>query len=144
MLVARRWKLSNDERDRAAWLVRNQCGLENGARRAWSEVQPLLAHQLGPELVQLLAARSAVLGLPTDDVEFCRAQLARPREELDPPPWVTGDDLVRLGLRPGREFSQLLQSVRVAQLDGTVATPEAATELALRLAGRLDDPPAAT
>ena len=39
---------------------------------------------------------------------------------------------------------KLLQSVRVAQLDGIVATPEAATELALRLAGRLDDPPAAT
>ncbi len=144
MHVARRWKLSNDERDRAAWLVRNQCGLENAARRAWSEVQPLLAHSLGPDLVLLHEARCAVLGLPTDDVEFCHMQLARPREELDPPPWVTGDDLVRLGLRPGRGFAQLLQSVRVAQLDGIVATPEAATELALRLAGRLDDPPAAT
>lgn len=140
--IGRRLKLSNDEREGAVWLVKHQFALDNAANRPWSEVQPVLAHPLAVDLLSLVTSRHAVRQVSADDVEFCRAKLALPREQLDPAPWVTGDDLVRLGLRPGRAFAEVLRTIRVAQLDETVTTREAAMELALRLSGRLDDPPA--
>ena len=43
-------------------------------------------------------------------------------EELNPPPLLTGHDLIRMGLTQGPLFKELLQRVREAQLDGTIKT----------------------
>ena len=56
-----------------------------------------------------------------------------PPGELNPPPLVTGEDLIALGLKPGREFKRILHAVRVAQLDGRVRTGEEAIELVREL-----------
>lgn len=128
-LAGRRWRLSNDEREQTTWLVRHQHGLQAAANRPWSQVQPLLAHRLGADLVLLCEARAAVLGESHDDLDFCRERLAWPAERLNPPPLVTGDDLVRLGMSPGKEFAGLLQAARAAQLDGVVKTTAEAEAL---------------
>jgi tRNA nucleotidyltransferase/poly(A) polymerase len=122
----RRWKLSNHDREHAVWLVRHLQSLERAARRPWSEIQPTLANPWASDLVHLTEAITAAAGRPADDVEFCRAKLAIPREVLDPPPLVTGDHLTQAGLRPGRDFARLLSLARNAQLDGAVSTPEEA------------------
>jgi poly(A) polymerase len=132
--VSRRLRMANDEREGAAWLVERQDRLFGAAAKPWSQIQPMLAHPLAHDLVAIAMARAAVLGLPTDDLDFCRERLAWPRERLDPPPLVTGDDLVRGGMRPGREFAALLQTIRAAQLDGKITTP--AEAMALAAAGR--------
>jgi len=88
--AGRRWRLSNEEREQAAWLVERQNALDLAERRPWSELQPVLAHRYGAELVTLRAARAAAMRQPADDVDFCRARLAWPREMLDPPPLITG------------------------------------------------------
>lgn len=131
--AARRWRLSNEERDQSSWLVEHQHGLRDGANRPWSQVQPLLAHDYGGELVRLCAARAAALGEPPSDVDFARSRLALPREVLDPPTLVNGGDLMKLGLRPGKEFATLLRKLRDAQLDGQVTTREEAVALVERL-----------
>ena len=61
---------------------------------------------------------------------------ATPREEIDPPPLITGDDLVAMGLTPGAQFKELLDRVRDAQLDGTISTKNEALALVHRLVGR--------
>jgi poly(A) polymerase len=48
------------------------------------------------------------------------------REGLRPAPFVTGDDLVALGLRPGPAFRPLLDRAYDLQLNGAVADREAA------------------
>jgi len=55
-------------------------------------------------------------------------------EEIDPPPFVSGRDLLAMGLRPGKEVGRILEAVRVAQLDGTVQTRAEGLELARNLA----------
>lgn len=49
-----------------------------------------------------------------------------------PPPLVTGEDLIRLGRKPGPDFRRLLEEVYDAQLEGRVATREDALELLRR------------
>lgn len=62
-----------------------------------------------------------------DNYEFLR----RKREEfaaapLIPPPLITGRDLIALGLKPGPQFKELLETVQSRQLEGTLSTREEA------------------
>ena len=116
--VARRWRLSNHESDRAAWLVRHAHELADASGKPWSQVQRLLATAGGPDLAALAEARAKATGGSPEGAIFCRTRLALPRDELDPPPLVTGDDLVTHGVRRGRRYAVLLKQLRDAQLDG--------------------------
>ena len=53
--------------------------------------------------------------------------LQRKREEfaaepLIPPPLITGQDLIALGLTPGPRFKQILEAVQSRQLEGTLTS----------------------
>jgi poly(A) polymerase len=68
--------------------------------------------------------------------EFLKQQLeTMSAEEIDPPRLITGDDLLAMGLPPGKRVGGILDAVRVAQLEGTVQTRAGALELARALAG---------
>ena len=59
------------------------------------------------------------------------AMLIAKREEfshqpLIPPPLINGNDLISLGWKPGKQFSQILQSVQNRQLEGTLTSREEA------------------
>ena len=133
MAVADRWRLANIEREQAGWLIAHRDALDAAAGRPWSQVQATLAHDGAAELVAWLAARQCVDGGDMSDVEWCRRALQRPAEELDPPPLVTGDDLLQCGVPPGPAYRRLLADVRAAQLDGRIQSRDEA----LALIGRL-------
>ena len=121
-------KFTRKEGERSAWLVENLAGVRGAAGRAWSATQPLLANDGGRDLVDAYEALNGA----DDDSRFCRAKLALPADELNPPPLVTGDSLVRAGLRPGPEFASLLKLARDAQLDGEIDSAEQAISLITR------------
>lgn len=129
--VGHRWKLSNKEIDRTVWLTAHCRDLLEADRRPWSQVQPLLAADGADDLIALTAALepSAQTAL-----EFCRARRRLPEAELNPPPLLTGNDLISLGLRPGPRFAEILASVRNEQLDGVLRSREQALVRAEHLA----------
>ncbi len=47
-------------------------------------------------------------------------------EPLIPPPLITGEDLKKLGMRPGPKFKEILGAVATRQLEGTLRTREEA------------------
>ena len=51
-----------------------------------------------------------------------------PEEQIRPKPLITGHDLIKLGYRPGPEFSEILTRVEDLQLDGDLANTDAALE----------------
>jgi poly(A) polymerase len=128
--VAARLRLSNAETARVAWLVEKQDALLEAPTLRPSRLKLILVH---PGIGDLLALHRAIAlagGGGDGHVAFCERVLREtPREELDPPPLVTGNDLKALGLRPGPEFKRLLDAVREAQLDGTVRTRDDALAL---------------
>ena len=115
--VGRRLRLSNKESDRIGWLLEQTPAMLDAASLLWPRLQRLLIHEGRDELLTLLAAM-----LPANDAGLarCRTALALPAEELNPPPLVTGDDLIRSGVRAGRQFSALLEHLRDRQLDRNI------------------------
>jgi len=126
--IGRRLKLSNDEIDAAAWLVRHQDALHDSATKPWSTVQPLLIMPWASALLHWSDVRARIRGQSTASLDWCRERLAWPREQLDPPPLLTGDDLIRGGIKPGPHFTGLLAELRAKQLDGELTTQDAAWE----------------
>ncbi len=129
--ICRRLKLSNEETDRTVWLVAHQSDLDDASRINLAALKRCLAHPYHTDLLQLLLADRVATSSSLEPVQFCDAFLAQtPREVIDPPPFVTGDDLIQMGLRPGPRFKSVLEIVRDAQLNLEVSHRDAALELA--------------
>ena len=143
--LCRRWKLSNSETDRVAWLLSHQDALHDARHVRWSRVQGVVVADGIDDLLALLEAKAAAAGRTSDDAAYCRELLQQPRERLDPPPLLSGDDLIVHGVPRGKRYARLLRAVRDAQLDGAISTKEDALKLVDRLMSsdekRADDGP---
>jgi poly(A) polymerase len=134
--VCRRLRLSNDETENIAWLVAHRTALEGAEQFSPARLKRLLAQPLAVELLAITEAEARARNRESTSAQFVREYLQQiPPEELHPPPLITGDDLIALGLAPGPKFKELLETLRDAQLNGEVRTPAEALELARRLAG---------
>lgn len=130
--VGRRLRYTNKEIDRATWVLNNHPLIANAPRLAWPKLQRLLTHDGATEL---FALHEAIAGPDNAAVVFCRERLAWPAERLNPAPLLAGAALINHGLRPGPEFSKLLEQVRDAQLNGEIHTAAEALALVDRLRG---------
>lgn len=124
--VCRRWRLSNKETGRTCWLVENRDALNDALAMRWSSLQPLLVSEGIADLLVMVEALQP--GSPA--AAHCRRMLDRPALELNPPPWVTGDDLQALGIPAGPDYKVLLDRLRAAQLDGEVRNRDEALAMA--------------
>jgi len=132
-LVCRRWRLSNRQTQRTTWLVEHHGALREARAMRWSQLQPLLVAEGADDLIALEEAISRAEARDASHAAWCRSLAAQPRATLDPPPLVTGDDLLRHGVPPGPVYRALLGRLRDAQLDGEIHSPAEALELADRL-----------
>ena len=121
MEICRRWKLSNEEADCAGWLLEHQSALLEPKSLRWSQLQPLL---ISPDIQDLLAFMEAFSPAAAEAAAYCREQRKKPRAELDPPPLVTGDDLIAIGIPQGPQYRVLLEEIRREQLDGNLQNRE--------------------
>lgn len=125
--VGGRLRLSNHETKTAGWLwdAVAAIGGESAAAlrsRPWSSVQPWLAHDQAAAFADVLRARAACGRGEPAAAAWITAQAARPRAELDPPPLLTGDDLLAAGVPPGKAVGVALARIRGLQLDGAITT----------------------
>jgi poly(A) polymerase len=132
--IGRRLRYTNKEIDRAEWLVNQLHTVAHAPATPWPKLQRILTHDGASELLALYGSISE----PDDTaLAFCRERLGWPPEKLNPPALVDGADLIGHGLTPGPQFSDLLEQIRDAQLDGEISTRKDALALADRLrAGR--------
>ena len=123
--VCRRMKLSNDECDRIAWLVAHQTDLDDAPRLSLAALKRTLAHPYRDDLLMLERADRKANSSSLETIEFCEDFLARtPVEVLDPIPFVTGDDLIALGFKPGPRFKAVLVVIRDAQMNLQISSRE--------------------
>lgn len=128
--VTRRLRLSNQQAERIVWLVAHQHDLDAAPTLTAARLKRVLAHPFADDLVRFLRADVAARRGDPAAIDFVDRYLAEtPLSEINPPPLLTGADLIALGLIPGPEFQSLLERVRDEQLEGRVATKNAAIAL---------------
>ncbi len=119
----RRFRFTNKEIERTGWLVEKLPVIVDAVSVPWPQLQRVLVHEGAGELLTLAAA---TWGADHPSVQACQERLGWPAEKLNPDPLVTGDDLVARGLRPGKYFGELLDSVRDAQLEEKISDQQQA------------------
>ena len=61
--------------------------------------------------------------------KFCLEELAKlPAEVLRPPAFISGNDLIALGFKPGPEFKKILEAIETEQLEGRINDKNGALE----------------
>jgi len=123
-----RLKWSTEDYHAMRFALQHQMLLQTAHKQSWSLVQPLLVHTDLPVALELLAARSHIDAQWQSVVQWIRERLSWPRERLDPPPLLTGADLIAYGHQPGPAFRLLLTQARARQLDGHLLDKAAAVE----------------
>jgi poly(A) polymerase len=132
--ICRRLKLSNDERERVCWLVEYHQYLGEAKRLREAKLKRILALPGIDELLALHRADALASFGDASQVDYCEYYLtAQPAGPINPPPLVTGHDLVRLGLTPGPHFARILEQTREAQLERVVGSKREALDWLTRL-----------
>lgn len=123
------WHLSNELRDATLVAIDDAEKLLQADNLKWSELQPLLVKRYSRASVAAVRAMSLLESHFSAAVVRINLALQLPPEQLDPPPLLTGNDLIQMGLNPGPEFKRILQTIRNAQLDGEIARLDEAKTL---------------
>ena len=127
--LCRDLKLSNAERERIHWLVTFHQYLGEAKKLRESKLKRILAEPGIDDLLALHRADALASTGNAEHVDYCQYYLkAEPAGPINPPPLITGHDLVRHGLEPGAQFAKILEQVREAQLEGQIQTKRAALE----------------
>ena len=127
--VCRRLRVSTDSTDHIYALVINHMRMPNIRHMRPSKLKLLLALHRFDEHLELhrldcLASHGAL-----DVYDYLKGkQEEMSHEEISPPPLVTGEDLIALGLAPGPIFAKILSDIREKQLDNDLTTHEEAVE----------------
>lgn len=127
------WKLSCDEQRAISESIAHYRTVLNANELPWSTVQPVVASRDAEAIIGSARAWAASFSRSNEGILYCEKRLKWPREQLDPPPLITGDTLHQLGFKPGPPFRGVLQSIRDDQLDQRIVTREEAIKRAISL-----------
>lgn len=135
--IATRLRMSRADKERITWLVHHHMVFLQVAKMRRSTLRRYLAHPGFAELHGLHKAdRLGGNGDLTTWEIVEEARLGFVEQPAHPPPLVTGQDLIDLGIEPGPIFTKILGEVETAQLEDEVSTREEALTLMRSLAGQ--------
>jgi poly(A) polymerase len=127
--LCRSLKLSNAEREQITWLVAHHQYLREARTLRDSTLKQILAEPGIEDLLELHRALALASTGNTEHVDYCRYYLkVQPAGPINPPPLITGHDLVNHGLEPGPQFAIILKQLREAQLEGLVQSQREALD----------------
>jgi len=125
--ICRRLRMSQADTARISWLVENHMRLAAFPKMRESKRKRFVRHEAFPELLELARLDCLASHRALEKVEAIRDYAATlPPEVLKPPPLVAGKDLIAMGYAPGPLFSEILEAVEDAQLEGRLASAEEA------------------
>jgi putative nucleotidyltransferase with HDIG domain len=127
--VARRLRLANEQVEEIVELVRDHLRFIPIRQMRESTLKRFLRRDNIRRHLELHRLDCLASHGDLSSYDYCVAKLEEfGQEAMKPPPLVTGDDLVALGLTPGPLFSEILDELENLQLEGRIRTREAALE----------------
>ena len=131
--ICRRLRFSNHETDQILALVDNHMRFADVQRMKQSTLKKFLRLPAFEEHLELHRLDCLSSHRQLDSYEYSREQLrSLPPEAIRPTPLITGRDLIEAGYKPGPRFKEILTAIEDAQLEGRLASREAAMEFVRR------------
>lgn len=125
--IGRALTLSNSQRETTSWLVQHAGDLDDPARPALADLKRLMASPAFPALRMLAEARYAELSDGAARLAALEQRLATiPAEAVQPPPLVTGADLLERRVPVGPAYKRILDALYTRQLEEELRTREQA------------------
>jgi poly(A) polymerase len=116
--TARVLTLSNEQRETTLWLVAHQADLDEPDARSLAELKRLMAHGVFHALTMLARARYQDMADASRRRAALDARLAAiSPDAVQPPPLVTGDDLLARSVAPGPIYKEVLEALYTQQLN---------------------------
>ncbi len=130
--IAARLKLSNETADQMAYLVRETPKF----REAFSMRAATLYRWMRERDFEMLMRFHELDAVSYDGnlagLEFVKSIYPESKRRFEMKPLITGDDLVKLGLPPGRAFTEILRTIEDMSLEGSLSTSEEALNYVLQ------------
>ncbi|WP_146594064.1 CCA tRNA nucleotidyltransferase [Novipirellula galeiformis] len=120
--IAKRWKLSNEEKRIVTAAIHGAPVLSIAHKLAWSKVQPVLIDRDIAVVLDVASECVRATGLESDGIQLVQKALSLPAMVLDPAPLLTGSDLAGLEIPAGPAYAKILSHLRNQQLDGVLQT----------------------
>lgn len=132
--ILTRLKFPNQQTEQIASLVANHMKFKDVRQMRTSTLKRFLRLPDFQEHLELHRLDCLASNGRTDSYNYVREKQEEFRhEELRPERLLTGNDLISAGYSPGPLFSQVLEQVETAQLEGEICTREEALKLARRI-----------
>lgn len=130
-VICARFRFSNDDTAQITGLVANHMRFKDATQMKPATLKRFVRLNDFDEHLELHRLDCTSSHGVLDNYEFVRQFVAEtPPEEVRPPRLLTGDDLIAKGYRPGPAFKAVLEAIEEAQLNGKIATREAALRMA--------------
>ncbi len=143
--ICRALTCSNRTREHITWLVRNKDVCAVPSRLTPADLKLLMQSPHFGDLLAQFAAVCRATGRPMTAYDEIAARAAAiPADEVRPPPFVDGNDLLAMHLTEGPAFRRILDRVYYAQLNGDVRERAGALKLAADLAAEAKPESAST
>src|SRR6266513_2081407 len=119
--IMERLRFSRAEIDATVEMVRQHMVFKDVPRMRVAKLKRFMARPTFEDEMELHRVDCAGSHAMLDNYEF----LQRKKEEfanepIIPPPLVTGEDLIALGMKPGPKFGEILEAVETRQLEGAL------------------------
>jgi poly(A) polymerase len=125
--ILTRLKFSRKEIDETVACVENHMAFKDVQNMRTSRLKRFLARSTMPEELELHRVDCAGSNGDLSNYHFLKKKIVEFSDEpLIPPPLLSGQDLIKLGHRPGPEFKTILEAVQSLQLEGALQTSEQA------------------
>jgi poly(A) polymerase len=127
--IMERLRFSRAEIDATVEMVRQHMVFKDVPRMRVAKLKRFMARPTFDDELELHRVDCASSHAMLDNYDF----LLRKREEfahepIIPPPLVTGDDLIALGMKPGPKFGEILEAVETRQLEGMLKSRDEALD----------------
>ena len=127
--IMRRLRFSGAEIDATVEMVRQHMVFKDVPKMREAKLKRFMARPTFDDELELHRVDCEGSHRMLDNYEFLlRKRKEFASEPIIPPPFVRGDDLIALGLKPGPRFGEILEAVETRQLEGNLRTREEALE----------------
>lgn len=135
--IARRWGASNQFKNALQWFHKHRDDWREAADMPLCDLKRLMAGEEWQSLRVLWKVREKIADNSQQQaVRIARRAGAIVSEQVSPTPFVTGEDLIQMGAKPGKLMGRLLRELYDEQLNETLTTRKAALAEAKK---RLDE-----